>query len=179
VELEEKIALVTGGGAGIGRATALRLAREGTTVAVADVDEDTGSSTVREIQSQGGRTAFVLADVASEADVSRMVAFAGKELGGLDVLVNNAGGVEEPYFSEGNPEHWGRAIDLNLRGTMLGIHFGVRAMQKRGGGAIVNISSMGGIGFQPYDIPEYGAAKAGVVRLTASLATSKNDRGFA
>jgi NAD(P)-dependent dehydrogenase (short-subunit alcohol dehydrogenase family) len=105
VELEEKIALVTGGGAGIGRATALRLAREGTIVAVADVDEDTGSSTVREIQSQGGRAAFVLADVASDADVSRMVAFAGKELGGLDVLVNNAGGVEEPYFREGNPEH--------------------------------------------------------------------------
>jgi NAD(P)-dependent dehydrogenase (short-subunit alcohol dehydrogenase family) len=178
VELEEKIALVTGGGAGIGRATALRLAREGTTVAVADVDEDTGSSTVREIQSQGGRTAFVLADVASEADVSRMVAFAGKELGGLDVLVNNAGGVEEPYFPEGNPEHWGRAIDLNLRGTMLGIHFGVRAMKKRGGGAVVNVSSMGGVGFQPYDIPEYGAAKAGVMRLTASLATLKERSGI-
>jgi NAD(P)-dependent dehydrogenase (short-subunit alcohol dehydrogenase family) len=106
-----------------------------------------------------------------------MVAFAGKELGGLDVLVNNANGVEEPYFPEGNPEHWGRAIDLNLRGTMLGIHFGVRAMQKRGGGAIVNISSMGGIGFQPYDIPEYGAAKAGVVHLTASPATLKERSG--
>jgi NAD(P)-dependent dehydrogenase (short-subunit alcohol dehydrogenase family) len=60
---------------------------------------------------------------------------------------------------------------------MLGIHFGVRAMQKRGGGAIVNISSMGEIGFQPYDIPEYGAAKAGVVRLTASLATLKERSG--
>jgi NAD(P)-dependent dehydrogenase (short-subunit alcohol dehydrogenase family) len=63
------------------------------------------------------------------------------------------------------------------RHDALGIHFGVRAMQKRGGGAIVNISSMGGIGFQPYDIPEYGAAKAGVVRLTASLATLKERSG--
>ena len=66
---------------------------------------------------------------------------------------------------------------LNLRGVMLGVHFGVRAMRKRGGGAIVNISSVGGIGFGPYDAPEYGAAKAGVVRLTASLATLKERMG--
>ena len=171
MDLEEKVALVTGAGAGIGRAVALRLASEGASVVVADVDEDTGISTVGEIRSRGGRAAFVLADVASEVDVSGMVAFAEEEFGGLDVLVNNAGGVEEPYFPEGDPAHWRSAIDLNLLGTMLGIHFGVRAMNKRGGGAIVNISSMRGVGFQPYDIPEYGAAKAGVMRLTASLGT--------
>jgi NAD(P)-dependent dehydrogenase (short-subunit alcohol dehydrogenase family) len=178
VDLEEKVALVTGAGAGIGRAVALRLAREGAAVVVADVNEDAGVDTVREIRSRRGRAAFVLADVASEADVSRMVAFTEEEFGGLDVMVNNAGGVEEPYFPEGDPAHWGRAIDLNLRGTMLGIHFGVRAMQKRGGGAVVNVSSMGGVGFQPYDIPEYGAAKAGVMRLTASLATLKERSGI-
>jgi NAD(P)-dependent dehydrogenase (short-subunit alcohol dehydrogenase family) len=132
VELEEKVALVTGAGAGIGRAAALRLAREGAAVAVADVNENTGSGTVREIQSRGGRATFVLADVASEADVARMVTFTEEEFGGLDVLVNNTGGVEEPYFPEGDPGHWGRAIDINLRGTMLSIHFGVRAIKKRG-----------------------------------------------
>jgi NAD(P)-dependent dehydrogenase (short-subunit alcohol dehydrogenase family) len=177
VDLEEKVALVTGAGAGIGRGAALRLAREGAAVVVADVDEVTGVDTVREIRSRGGRAAFVLADVTSEADVSEMVAYAEEEFGGLDVLVNNAGGVEEPYFPEGDPAHWGRAIDLNLLGTMLGTHFGVRAMKKRGGGAIVNVSSMGGVGFQPYDIPEYGAAKAGVMRLTASLATLQERSG--
>jgi NAD(P)-dependent dehydrogenase (short-subunit alcohol dehydrogenase family) len=177
VELEEKVALVTGAGAGIGRAAALRLAREGVAVVIADVDEETGSNTVRETRSEGGQAAFIVADVASEADVSNMVAFAEDEFGGLDVLVNNAGGVTEPYFPEAEPEHWGRAIDLNLRSVMLGVHFGVRAMQERGGGAIVNISSMGGIGYQPYDKPEYGAAKAGVVRLTASLATLKEQKG--
>lgn len=171
MDLKGKVALVTGAGAGIGRAAALRLASEGAAVVVADMVEGTGMDAVGEIRSLGGRAAFVLADVTSEADVSVMVALAEEEFGGLDVLVNNAGGVEEPYFPDGNPEHWGRAIDLNLRGTMLGIHFGVRAMKKRGGGAVVNISSMGGVGFQPYGIPEYGAAKAGVMRLTASLAT--------
>jgi NAD(P)-dependent dehydrogenase (short-subunit alcohol dehydrogenase family) len=98
------------------------------------------------------------------------------EFGSLKVLVNNAGGVEEPYFPEGEPEHWRRAIGLNLRGVMLGIHFGVRAMRGRGG-MIVNVSSVGGIGFGPYDTPEYGAAKAGVVRLSALLATLKERMG--
>jgi 3-oxoacyl-[acyl-carrier protein] reductase len=177
MDIQNKVALVTGAGAGIGRAVAQRLAREGAAVVVADLDEEAGSGTVREIGSEGGRAAFALADVASEADASRMVAFARERFGGLDILINNAGGVEEPYFPEGEPAHWGRAIDLNLRGTMLGIHFGVRAMRKRGGGAIVNVSSVGGIGFSPYDKPEYGAVKAGVVRLSASLATLKERMG--
>jgi NAD(P)-dependent dehydrogenase (short-subunit alcohol dehydrogenase family) len=177
MEVRGKVALVTGGGAGIGRAVAVRLAQEGASIVVTDVDEEAGSSTVREIESGVGRAALFCADVASEADARKMVAFAEQEFGGLDVLVNNAGGVSEPYFPDGDPEHWGRAIDLNLRGVMLGIHFGVRAMQGRGGGTIVNVSSVGGIGFGPYDKPEYGAAKAGVVRLTASLATLKGRMG--
>jgi len=177
VEIRGQVAVVTGAGAGIGKAVARRLAHEGAAVVVADTDGDAGTGTVGEIVSRGGRAAFVCVDVASEADAARMIAVAEAEFGALHVLVNNAGGVTEPYFPEGEPEHWGRAIDLNLRGVMLGIHFGVRAMKKRGGGAIVNISSMGGIGFRPYDAPEYGAAKAGVVRLTSSLATLEERMG--
>jgi NAD(P)-dependent dehydrogenase (short-subunit alcohol dehydrogenase family) len=177
VEIREKVAVVTGAGSGIGQAVARRFAQEGAAVVVADMAEDAGASTVREIHSKGGRAAFVAVDVTSEEDVEKMVAFAEEEFGGLDVLVNNAGGVTEPYFPESEPEQWGRAIDVNLRGVMLGIHFGVRAMQRRGGGVIVNISSMGGVGFGPYDKPEYGAAKAGVMRLTASLATLQESMG--
>jgi NAD(P)-dependent dehydrogenase (short-subunit alcohol dehydrogenase family) len=177
MEVRGKVALVTGGGAGIGRAVAMRLAREGASVVVTDVDKEMGAGAVHEINSGVGRARFFRADVATEADARGMVAFAEEEFGGLDVLVNNAGGVCGPYFPDGDPGHWGHAIDLNLRGVMLGIHFGVRAMQGRGGGAIVNVSSVGGIGFGPYDKPEYGAAKAGVVRLTASLATLKGRMG--
>ena len=175
MEIEDKVAVVTGAGSGIGLAVARRLAHDGAAVVVADVDEDAGASAVRKIHSEGGRAAFVLVDVAVESDVEKMVAFAEEEFGGLDVLVNNAGGVTGPYFPESEPDQWGRVIDLNLRGVMLAIHFGVRAMRQ--GGAIVNISSMGGIGFGPYDVPEYGAAKAGVVRLTASLATLEERMG--
>jgi NAD(P)-dependent dehydrogenase (short-subunit alcohol dehydrogenase family) len=177
VEIREKVAVVTGAGSGIGLAVARRFAHEEAAVIIADVDEDAGASAVREIHSGGGRAAFIAVDVTSETDVLQMIDFAEEEFGGLDVLVNNAGGVTEPYFPESEPEQWGRAIDVNLRGVMLGIHFGVRAMQKHGGGVIVNISSMGGVGFGPYDMPEYGAAKAGVIRLTASLATLQGSMG--
>jgi 3-oxoacyl-[acyl-carrier protein] reductase len=167
-EVRGKVALVTGAGAGIGRAIALRLAREGAAVVVADVNERGGTRTAELIEGGIGRAAFVRADVAAEADVRAMVAAAEQRFGGLDVLVNNAGGAPEPHFPEADPEHWGRSLDVNLRGVMLSIHFGVRAMRERGG-AIVNISSMAGIGYEAYEAPEYAASKAGVVRLTAAL----------
>ncbi|HEX2740808.1 MAG TPA: SDR family oxidoreductase [Rubrobacter sp.] len=175
--MRDRIALVTGAGAGIGRAIALRLSKEGAAVVVADVDEESGAETVRRIEADAGRGAFVLADVATEAGAREMVEFAGRTFGGLDVLVNNAGGAPEPHFPEAAPEHWLRTLDLNLRGVMLSIHFGLMAMRRRGGGVIVNISSMAGVGYQPYHAPEYAAGKAGVVRLTTSLAYLKENMG--
>lgn len=175
--MQDKVALVTGAGGGIGRAIALRLAREGAAVVVADVDERGGMETVHRIEAGNGRATFVLADVTVEANVRAMVAAAEQRFGGLDVLVNNAGGAPEPYFPEADPEHWGRTLDTNLRGVMLSIHFGVRAMRGRGG-AIVNISSMAGVGYEPYEAPEYAASKAGVVRLTAALGYLKDESGI-
>jgi NAD(P)-dependent dehydrogenase (short-subunit alcohol dehydrogenase family) len=175
--MRDKVALVTGAGAGIGRAIALQLAKEGAAVVVADVDEDGAAQTVRRIEAAAGRGAFVLADVSVEADTREMVDFAGRTFGALDVLVNNAGGAPEPHFPEAAPEHWLRTLDLNLRGVMLSTHFAIQAMRRRGGGVIVNISSMAGIGYRPHDAPEYAAGKAGVVRLTATLAPLKEELG--
>jgi len=171
VDIASKVALVTGAGSGIGRATALRLAREGASVVVDDVDERGGQETVQEIESAGGRVAFVRADVSNEADVRRMVAFAEETFRGLDIMVNNAGVfISAPYFPEAPVERWSRVLDVYLRGVMLCTHYGVEAMRRRGGGAIVNIASGAGVGFRPHDAPEYAAAKAGVVRLTAAIA---------
>ena len=108
--MRDRIALVTGAGAGIGRAIALRLSKEGAAVVVADVDEESGAETVRRIEADAGRSAFVLADVAVEAGAREMVDFAGRTFGGLDVLLNNAGGAPEPHFPEATPEHWLRTL---------------------------------------------------------------------
>ena len=113
-----KVALVTGAGAGIGRAVAVRLAQEGAAVVVADVNEGAGQESVRQIEAGAGRGAFVLAEVAAETEVRGMISFAEQYFGGLDVLVNNAGGAPEPHFPEAEPEHWGRTLDVNLRGVM-------------------------------------------------------------
>jgi len=171
--MQGKVALVTGAGAGIGRAIARRLAHAGAAVVVVDVDEDRGRETVGRVEASGGQAAFMLADVAVEADVRAMIAFAEQRFGGLDVLVNNAGIAPEPYFPQANPTHWGRTLDINLRGVMLGIQYGIEAMRKRGGGVVVNISSMAGMVFRPYDAPEYAASKAGVIHLTAALGSLK------
>src|SRR5688572_21497845 len=106
-----------------------------------------------------------------------MVETAERELGGLDILVNNAGGYDEPVFPDAPIAHWSRALDLNLRAVLLAIHAAVPILEARGGGAIVNIASSAGLGFAPYGGPEYAAAKAAVMRLTASLAWLA-DRGI-
>jgi NAD(P)-dependent dehydrogenase (short-subunit alcohol dehydrogenase family) len=171
MEIRDRVALVTGGGgAGTGRAIALRLASAGAAVVAADIDEDGGAQTVRRIENAGGRAAFVRADVTVEEDVRGMIALAEEAFGGLDILVNSAGLTPQPHFPEAPVEHWSRYLDLNLRGPMLAIHHALEPMKRRGGGAVVNIASIAGLGYAPHSSPEYSAAKAGLIRLTATLA---------
>jgi NAD(P)-dependent dehydrogenase (short-subunit alcohol dehydrogenase family) len=107
-----------------------------------------------------------------------MITRAEAEHGGLDILVNNAGGYEEPVFPDAPLEHWSKALDLNLHSVMLGSQAAIPALERRGGGAIVNIASSAGLGLAQYEgAPEYAVAKAGVIRLTACLAPLA-DRGI-
>ena len=163
MELGGRVALVTGAGAGIGRAVALALAREGATVVAVDVDEAAAEDTVR---LAGGGTA-VHADVTADDELH--AAFAAVA-GPLDVLVNNAGGVSSPFFPDAPPKRWSAVLDVNLRATMLATQLALERMRGRGG-AIVNVSSVAGVGYGVHRAPEYAAAKAGVARLTAALAT--------
>ena len=167
-----RIAVVTGAAAGTGRVIAQRLAAEGALVVVADVDPGGGRETAQLIEAQGGRAWVVGTDMTSDAQVRSMIAFAEHELGGLHVLVNNAGGGGhiEPHFPDAEPQQWRATLELNLAGAMLATQLSLDAMRRAGGGAVVNIASTAGIGFGPHVSPEYAAAKAGLIHLTASLA---------
>jgi NAD(P)-dependent dehydrogenase (short-subunit alcohol dehydrogenase family) len=171
MEIGGSSAIVTGAGSGIGRRIALRLARAGAAVVVDDIDDSAGEDTVRLIEAEGGRAAFLHADVAVEADIRRLVAFAESRFGGPDILVNNAGvRLGDMAFPNAATEAWTRVLQVYLYAVMLAIQHALPAMRRRGRGAVVNISSGAGVGFAPHDAPEYAAAKAAVLRLTAALA---------
>ena len=168
MEIAGKVALVTGAAAGIGLAAAQALAREGARVVVADVDEASGRAAAGEL---GGT--FVRADVAVDDEVRAMIAAAPA----LEILVNNAGGVWGESYPEAPVERWAHVLDVNLRGTMLATQLAVAAMRGRGG-AIVNVSSVAGVGTRPHGAPEYAAAKAAVNRLTTALAPLAESDGI-
>ncbi|HEY7201465.1 MAG TPA: SDR family oxidoreductase [Candidatus Dormibacteraeota bacterium] len=178
MDLHQRVAIVTGGGgAGTGRAISRRLAAGGAAVVVADVDGDAGRETVRQVEAAGGRASFLRADVTVEPDVQAMVAGAEETFGGLDVLVNSAGGTPDPHFPDAPFAHWSGTLDLNLRGPMLAIQHALPAMARRGGGAVVNIASVAGVGTIPAMSAEYAAAKAGLIRLTVALGWLAEARG--
>ena len=156
MRLAAKAALVTGGAAGIGRAIAAALDAAGARVLVADREAAEGVGTIR-------------VDLTRDADVVTMVDEAVHRLGGLDVLVNNAGGYEAPTFPDAPPAHWRATLELNLGAVMLATQLALPAIAAGGGGAIVNVASSAGLGTSPYAGVEYAVAKAGVLRLTTAL----------
>jgi NAD(P)-dependent dehydrogenase (short-subunit alcohol dehydrogenase family) len=170
-----KVALVTGGGSGIGRATALALAREGASIVVADIDDDGGRETVKQIEQAGAKAAFVHTDVTSHGDIERMVAFAEETYGGLDILHNNAGiGTPRPRFPDAPLDVWEKTLAIDLWGVIAGTQAAVPAMRRRGGGVIVNTASLAGIIVYQPD-PIYAAAKHGVVGFTRALVFLKDE----
>jgi NAD(P)-dependent dehydrogenase (short-subunit alcohol dehydrogenase family) len=165
-----KVALVTGGGSGIGRATALVFAREGAKVVVADVVVEGGEETVRLVKQAGGEAVFVKADMAKAADVEAMVKKAVETYGRLDCAHNNAGvegatGKTADYVEA----DWDRVIAINLTGVWLCMKYEIAQMLKQGGGAVVNTASDAGLLGVP-QMPAYVASKHGVVGLTKTAA---------
>ena len=169
--VEGKVALVTGGASGIGRAAALLLAAEGAKVALSDVQDDKGASVAGEIEAAGGRALYFHHDVSDEAHWEEVVAALEGALGPLDILVNNAGvGSGLATVDEMTLEHWRQVMAVNLDGVFLGVKHGIRAMKRSGnGGSIINISLiLGKVGMA--QTGAYSASKGGVKLLTKTAA---------
>jgi NAD(P)-dependent dehydrogenase (short-subunit alcohol dehydrogenase family) len=177
-QLEGKVALVTGGSAGIGRAAALVFAREGAKVVVSDVDTKGGEETVRKVIDGGGDATFVRADVSLSEDVKSLVDAARKEYGRLDCAFNNAGIEGSPgQTAEYEEAVWRRVLDINLTGVWLCMKYEIEAMALNGGGAIVNNASiLGTVGFAT--AAAYVASKHGVIGLTRTAALEYAARGI-
>lgn len=175
MRLQGKVAIVTGGGMGMGRAAALRLAQEGAALVIADINEGAGEQAAAEIRATGGQVHFVRTDVAKASEVEAMVAAAERAYGGLDVIFNNAAiqliGVDTRAH-EVEEEIWDRIQSVNLKGVWLCMKYAIAAMLRRGGGSIINNASPTGlVGCAPYDTA-YSSAKAGVYGLTRSAAAA-------
>ncbi|MEO5901034.1 MAG: glucose 1-dehydrogenase [Ilumatobacteraceae bacterium] len=167
--LSGKVAIVTGAGSGIGRASAMRFAAEGASVVAVDIRGPKVDETVELIHREGGVAASCQADVAKGADVERMVAFAVETFGGLDALFNNAGTIR-PGTAVTLPEaDWDLVMAVNVRSVFLGAKYAVPAMIARGGGTIVSTASVSGLGGDAASVA-YSASKAAVINLTRSLA---------
>jgi NAD(P)-dependent dehydrogenase (short-subunit alcohol dehydrogenase family) len=171
VDVDGKVALVTGGATGIGRASAFALARAGALVMVADVDAIEGTATARMIdETIGGRASFVQADVSYPHGIREMFTAVEVTFGGVDIVHNNAGVVSgEPMWPDMDLERIRHVVDVNLAGVAMGTQAAIHALRRRGGGAIVNTSSTTALNPFPAD-PVYGATKAAVVHLTRSCA---------
>lgn len=177
----DKIAIVTGAGSGIGRATARRLAAEGAAVTIADIDEAGAEGTVDLIHTDGGTAHAQATDVADPDSVERMVADTLTAYGALDVLHNNAAAIKLNLTDQDVVtmplETWDTVLRVNLDGVMLGCRFAIPAMIERGGGAIVNTASVAAT-YGSNSLAAYGTSKAGVVALTRYVATSYADRNI-
>lgn len=168
-EFDGKVALVTGGGSGIGRAVVERLAGAGASVVFCTNDADQAAQSEVALQDAGLPVTGVVADVAKPADMSRFVERAVAEHGGVDILVSSAGIQKYGSVDETTEELWDAVLDVNLKGTYLAAHFAVPQLRARGGGAIVNVASVQAYVAQQR-VAAYAASKGGIVALTKAMA---------
>ena len=169
MEIANKVAVVSGAGSGIGRASVLALVERGAKAVVADIDEDSGQQTVRLVADKGGAAVFARCNVTRTEDLAAAFACAMKQFGGFHIAFNNAGIGGEDLFAD-DPGDWARVIDIDLTAVIDATRIAVREMKRAGhGGVIINTASLIGLGPMAA-APVYAAAKAGVVNFSRSLA---------
>jgi len=169
-KLDGKVAVITGAASGMGRATALRFAKEGAAVVVSDLNSQAGEATISEIAAAGGRAVFQHTDVSSEGGIKSMIDRAVKEFGRLDITYNNAGiGGATGRLEETNADDWDKTFAVLTRAVFLGIKYSIEPMRKAGGGSIISTASVAGLKGVA-GLHAYSAAKAAVVNLTESAA---------
>ena len=176
--LQNKVTLVTGAGGGIGRATAIVLAREGAKVIVSDVSTRRGEETVGIVRQAGGEAEFRKADVARAADVEALIATAVRTWGRLDCAFNNAGIAGQlAMTAEDTEDNWDRTLAVDLKGVWLCMKYEIQQMLKQGGGVIVNTASTAGLLAQPR-MGAYAAAKHGVIGITQTAAVEYAEKNI-
>ncbi len=177
MKLENKVAIITGAGSGIGKETALLFAREGAKVIVADINEISGRETVAEIKNAGGEGFFIKLDISNNLQSRQMVMETLQKYGKIDVLINNGGIVQDALISKMTEEQWDRVININLKGAFNCIQAVVESMAGQGSGVIINTSSVVGL-YGNIGQANYSAAKAGLIGLTKTLAKELGKKGI-
>jgi len=170
VDLDGRVAVVTGAGRGIGRAIAVALAGAGARVCVNDINPDTARATTQEIQNQGGQAFDYAADVSHKMQVGPLIEAVRDRWDRLDILVNNAGVEPKASILELDEWDWVRTLDVNLKGTFICTQLAGRVMRDQGGGVVVNIASIAGFKSPLPNASAYCASKAGVVGFTRECA---------
>jgi NAD(P)-dependent dehydrogenase (short-subunit alcohol dehydrogenase family) len=173
MRLENKVALITGAGSGIGRETALLFAKEGANVVVADVNDTAGQSVIAELKAAGGQAVYAHADVSKSADAEAMIRLAEETFGRLDVLFNNAGisHAKDDDAVTTEEDVWDLTMNINLKGVFLGCKYGIPALRRAGGGSIINTASFVAVLGAATPQLAYTASKGGVLAMTRELAT--------
>lgn len=169
MRLQNKIAIITGAGSGIGQGVALAFVKEGTKVVVADWSEEGGKETVKQIKKVNGEAIFIKTDVSKATDIEQMVKTCLDKFGRVDILVNNAGIVKFSTFHETSEKDWDAVLSVNLKSVFLASKKVIPEMLKQGKGKIINIASIAGlVGFDK--IGPYCASKGGMIALTREMA---------
>jgi 3-oxoacyl-[acyl-carrier protein] reductase len=177
MNLTDKVAIVTGGGRGIGRAIALKLAELGATVVVSDILDKEAEEVAGEIKAAGGQSLAVLADVSLAADVARLVEETIKACGRIDILVNNAGIARDQLLLRMSEEDWDKVLDVDLKSVFLCTKAVLRPMVKQRRGRIISLSSIAGV-MGNKGQANYASAKAGIIGFTRSIAREVGSRGI-